>query len=333
MNAQILNQTSKQPNANFNISGNGIAQMFRAEKSTDESGAVHFGIYSGPDQLRWGLGMLNTEAAGNQGGNFTIFGYGNSNEYLGAYLSILRRDGRIGLGWGNPQAKLHMNLDANGNMPAMRIGRPGDAGNINVPQYAATGGYDIDFYTWRDMTPDQIGARIRAERINIYANNNAQVQGMDLVFSTSDGWVSTSIKEKMRIRYNGEVGIGTTDTKGYKLAVAGSMIAERVKVKQYVNWPDFVFHQDYQLPSLATVENYIKENQHLPEIPSAADVAKNGIDVGEMNEKLLKKIEELTLYLIDLKHSNDALKQDNEQLKHQMEQVKVQLSGLKSPQQ
>jgi len=102
------------------------------------------------------------------------------------------------------------------------------------------------------------------------------------------------------------VGIGTTDTKGYKLAVAGNMIAESVKVQLRSAWPDYVFANEYKLPSLKDTEKHIKENNHLPGIPSAAEVKTNGIDVGEMNAKLLKKIEELTLYVIDLSKKSNS---------------------------
>lgn len=97
----------------------------------------------------------------------------------------------------------------------------------------------------------------------------------------------------------GNVGIGTTDTQGYKLAVAGNMIAESVKVKLQGTWPDFVFDKSYKLPSLQETENHIKGKGHLPGIPSAAEVEKNGIELGDINKKLLQKIEELTLYLIE----------------------------------
>jgi len=99
--------------------------------------------------------------------------------------------------------------------------------------------------------------------------------------------------------FNGDVSIGTIDPKGYKLAVAGSMIAESVKVKLTATWPDYVFTKDYLLPSLQETEKHINEKGHLPGIPSAQNVKTNGIDLGEMNAKLLQKIEELTLHVIE----------------------------------
>lgn len=75
------------------------------------------------------------------------------------------------------------------------------------------------------------------------------------------------------------------------------------------SWADFVFHKDYQLPTLAEVEKYIAKHSHLPGIPTEAEVAENGVDLGDMNAKLLQKIEELTLYMIDMKKENEAMKE------------------------
>lgn len=114
---------------------------------------------------------------------------------------------------------------------------------------------------------------------------------------------------------NGNVGIGTLDTKGYKLAVAGNLIAEKIKVKLVPNWPDFVFQENYPLRTLEETEAFIKTYQHLPEIPSAAEIKDNGQDVGEMNAKLLQKVEEMTLYLIDLQKQVKAQQEEIKQLK------------------
>ncbi len=107
---------------------------------------------------------------------------------------------------------------------------------------------------------------------------------------------------------SGSVGIGTT-TPNAKLAVNGNIRAKEVKVEN-ANWPDYVFKKNYDLPSLKFTEQLIKEKGHLPGIPSAADVKANGVDLGEMNAKLLQKIEELTLYLIEIKKEVETLKRD-----------------------
>ncbi|MBO9731711.1 MAG: hypothetical protein J7623_23930 [Chitinophaga sp.] len=92
------------------------------------------------------------------------------------------------------------------------------------------------------------------------------------------------------------------------LSVNGLITARQVKVTQ-TGWADYIFHKDYQLPTLAEVEKYVNTHQHLEGIPSAAEVEKDGVDVGEMNKKLLAKIEELTLYLIEQNKKIAALEE------------------------
>jgi hypothetical protein len=109
---------------------------------------------------------------------------------------------------------------------------------------------------------------------------------------------------------NGNVGIGTT-TPNEKLAVNGKIRAIEIKVES-ANWPDYVFEKDYALPTLNHIEAYIKQYKRLPEMPSAKEVAANGIELGEMNKLLLKKQEELTLLLIE---QNKQLQQLSAELK------------------
>ncbi len=110
-------------------------------------------------------------------------------------------------------------------------------------------------------------------------------------FRNYDGTPEVTIKD-------GNVGIATTNPDpAYKLSVNGSIRSKEVKVE--AGWSDFVFDEGYNLRSLKEVESFIHEKGHLPEIPSEAEVTENGINLGEMNAKLLQKIEELTLYLIE----------------------------------
>lgn len=105
----------------------------------------------------------------------------------------------------------------------------------------------------------------------------------------------------MWIRGDGNVSIGTPDPHGYKLAVNGTIRSKEVKVEAGP-WPDYVFLPTYKLRPIKEVEAYLSKNGHLPEMPSAKEVSKEGVGLGELNSKLLKKLEELTLYIIQQNH-------------------------------
>lgn len=129
----------------------------------------------------------------------------------------------------------------------------------------------------------------------------------------------------MSVATNGSVGIGTTKTAdaSYKLFVETGIRTRKIVVDQTA-WPDYVFHPDYPLPSLPSVAAYIKANQHLPDMPSADSVAKNGIDLGSNQAQLLKKIEELTLYTI---HQDETIRQQAKKL----EELEQAVQALQKP--
>lgn len=102
----------------------------------------------------------------------------------------------------------------------------------------------------------------------------------------------------MTFTNQGQLGIGTTDFGEYKLAVAGKIIATELTIVDNVPSSDYVFSEEYNLRTLAEVEDYVWKNRHLPEVPSAREFKENGYQVGTMDDLLLRKVEELTLYLI-----------------------------------
>ncbi|MDW5287518.1 fibronectin type III domain-containing protein [Formosa sp. PL04] len=126
-----------------------------------------------------------------------------------------------------------------------------------------------------------------------YTEQNANLESVD--------WIA---RDLFAFR---NLGIGTTNTQGYRLAVAGNIIAEEIKVQLQTAWPDYVFKTDYELPLLEDVEKHIKEKGYLPNVPSEKEVKANGIKLGEMNAVLLEKIEELTLYILQQEKRINAL--------------------------
>jgi len=154
-----------------------------------------------------------------------------------------------------------------------------------------------------DVAPTSTDAFAGAIVLDGRSKNASKLNNNNVVMINSYG------QNLVAFKADGSVGIGATDTKGYKLAVNGNAIFTKVKVEPFAGWPDYVFSEDYALPSLAVVEKYINEHKHLPGIPTAAAVEKDGLDVGEMNMQLLQKIEELTLYIIQLRKDSEVQKQ------------------------
>jgi len=121
----------------------------------------------------------------------------------------------------------------------------------------------------------------------------------------------------MMIHGDGSVSIGGYHTGSFTLAVEGSIGARRIKITENpFDWYDHVFAEDYNLMSIEDLSIYIKEYQHLPEIPTQEDVNNDGLDLGEINAKLLLKVEELTLYIIQLNEQMKAMQEEINSLKN-----------------
>ncbi len=228
---------------------------------------------------------------------------------------IYHLGGDVGIG-GTPVSKLDVGNFQNGSISNQVVLRLRNTIAENQP---ANWGSAIEFYNMsNNITNSSLqGAKIISEASQYGWSHNLKFR----VFQNNNFQNQTGI-DAMTINTNGNVGIGTTNP-DEKLTVKGTIHTEEVRVDLSVPAPDYVFEENYDLRSLKDTETYINKNKHLPEIPSAKEMEANGVELGDMNMLLLKKIEELTLYTIE---QQKLLNTQKEQLSKQKESFETQLS-------
>ncbi|CAL2092131.1 protein of unknown function [Tenacibaculum sp. 190524A02b] len=255
--------------------------------------------FIGNGHHRGGLYAKNLATGGD--GEVTLWSRNNGKIVLDG--NEIEVKGNVGIGTPTPSSKLELmtgndgiSLDANDHWIGIGFNRSVKTGQI----------FDTNKPGWQFTA--------RSDRFSLEGYNGA-------------------FSNLLNILKNGNVGIGTTITDSHKLAVAGSIGAREIKVQKFPNWSDFVFENDYYLPTLKEVENHINTKGHLKDIPSAKEVAKNGFYLGEMDAKLLQKIEELTLYTIEQEKQLTSQNKEIQQLKAQntkIEQLEKENKVLKS---
>jgi hypothetical protein len=208
--------------------------------------------------------------------------------------------GNLGIGISSPDSKLHV---VGGNL---------DIGNTS-------GEYLLRFRRKSDAAP--VG------QVGLLNTTNFKLAhyggGGYFTFFTNHG---DKTEERFRIANNGNVGVGTTSPKA-KLDVAGTIRATEIKVEAQT--ADFVFEDNYPLRTLDEVEAFIKKNQCLPDIPNAASMEKNGVNLAEMNKLLLQKIEELTLYAIEQEEVRKKEQGERKRLEKEIQAMKYELQTIK----
>lgn len=158
---------------------------------------------------------------------------------------------------------------------------------------------------------------------NVNASNVITATGNITSLSTVSGQnlnATNKITAGNNLFVNGRIGIGIDPDSapgGYDLYVTGTAIAEEVKVKLQASWPDYVFESNRALPSLQEINQFVKANKHLPGVPTAAEVAENGLSVGETQRVMMEKIEELYLHVIEMEQRIKQLETENQALKAQ----------------
>jgi hypothetical protein len=269
--------------------------------------------------------------------NFNLYGqqFGGLNNTTGP----IYRTGRVGLGiWTpiSPTATLEIK-EIQGNISALPTAPNrqnvllklsnkynGSAGATNEPTIL----FDNGEATNPSTTPYCAGWALSAA---VASNANALPACFRIGFYT--GGLNSNYNEHFRILDNGKTIIGNplsfTATNAfagnYKLFVADGILTEKIKlaIKTTSNWSDFVFDKSYKMKSLFEVEKFIEKNKHLPDVPSAKEMVDKGLDVAAMDAKLLQKIEELTLYVIEINKNIEQIKKENNQLKKEIEILKL----------
>ncbi|HWK08192.1 MAG TPA: hypothetical protein VNS58_31405 [Puia sp.] len=242
--------------------------------------------------------------------------------------------GFVGIGVTNPTAALHVAYEG---FPSLSVAVTGNRANAttqlstslaviadNNTQTSSSGAVAWDFYnngtnpSWSGALLEHVGTAVTGNQYGVLAANQGELlfQNVSNGVIASNGaniFISPLGTVSACFLTNGNVGIGTTNPGTNKLAVEGTIGARKVIVTLSNPFPDYVFKPGYELPSLKSVEKYIAANGRLQDMPSADSVAQHGLDLGNTQAKLLEKIEQLTLYTIDLqKQVGDMQKQIDE---------------------
>jgi hypothetical protein len=260
--------------------------------------------------------------------------------------------GQVGIGIEEPQAKLHVNGSSivvggsttSGGFTSLTTGisAPNDGyaylqsirssgtayGNLILNEH----GGNVGIGTSDPKTKFQVVGHIAATSSD-NLDGFTQLWGDNLIvwkagnannglrFGNATDLSTTNYSQKMIITDAGKVGIGTAAPQEL-LSVNGNIAAKQVRVTQS-GWPDYVFEKNYTLRSLDSVEAFVSTHKHLPDVKSAAKIETDGLDLGENQAALLRKVEELTLYVIELSKTVKQLSSDNTTLKRQIGELKT----------
>lgn len=247
------------------------------------------------------------------GGHYTLQLY-NKDEQTNVFYNNGRVGlgliGNVGLGTVSPGYKLDVHSESPTIARFMQSKTSGaDARIILRGSRSACSSCNIAYIDFQDydLNEGTNGTAFTMARVSAGMSTNSGMNGYLRFYTSNAG----TMHERMRITQDGKVQIGNVSTapNGYSLFVEKGILAQEVKVAipNTGDWSDYVFEKDYNLMPLNDVKNYINEHKHLPNIPSAKEMVKNGLDVATMDAKLLEKIEELHLYIIELHEKIESL--------------------------
>ena len=193
---------------------------------------------------------------------------------------------------------------------ALGIGTTSPTAKLEVVSTGSIGSGDGIDWSNAAIRVSQQGYLLGCDGNQITANKELFINSetSHITFQTDGGTTRMSIKSTGQVGIGLSAGLDVSVWQGALLAVNGGILCEKVKVVSDVPSSDYVFNKDYELLSLPETEKYIKDNKHLPEVPSSEEFKENGYSIGEMDDILLRKIEELTLHIIELNKEIEELK-------------------------
>ncbi|TCC87302.1 hypothetical protein EZ428_21615 [Pedobacter frigiditerrae] len=269
------------------------AKLHVTQSAMDQPGLVIQGTTINADAAQHYVALTLDGDYGNGTGNYSqIRSYSNLYSQWGSRLAFFTTSNA-------PANTLveRMRIDANGNVG---VGTTSPTGILELQKLNSNLAFDLSTNGLSKIVSKGWNASIDMHTFQVNGTENLN---------------------QFNINTNGNVGVGTA-TPNEKLAVNGKIRAKEIKVEPNpASWPDYVFEADYNITSLTALEKYIRVNKHLPEMPTAKEVAVNGVELGEMNRLLLKKVEELTLHLIE----KDKQLQDSDKRLSKLEAIVQQM--------
>jgi hypothetical protein len=237
----------------------------------------------------------------NQAGNMMEV---NSSNGFGGNLFTIRANGNVGIGTTTPSTQLHLrNYNSTLRTTTIRLSAYEEAGYSTeiINEWNTDNAFQIKQNGYNILRSSGNGDAL----IELGHGGNKQLN-----LQTHTTGKVTVPAARLIVGAEPAAGSPLLADASNKMFVNGNIVSKKVRVTQ-TGWPDYVFEEKYPLLPIPELNNFIKSNKHLPEIPTEKEVSENGLDLGDMNALLLKKIEELTLYVIDLQKQVDELKKDS----------------------